>query len=73
MRSGREKTAQFLSSKVGHYSVLGLVTLDVMGIIAGEKASKVRVREIQAHVQQTSSSICSNANKVNMVRIGTPL
>ena len=43
MQSSREKTARFLSSKFGHYSVLGLVTLDVLGIIAGQKAFKVRV------------------------------
>ncbi|KAF2670176.1 hypothetical protein BT63DRAFT_231286 [Microthyrium microscopicum] len=30
----REKTRRLLSSKFGHYSVLTLVTLDVMGIIA---------------------------------------
>jgi hypothetical protein len=35
VRNARESVAFFLSSKAGHYSVLGLVTLDVLGIIAG--------------------------------------
>jgi len=34
VRNTRESVACFLSSKAGHYSVLGLVTLDVLGIIA---------------------------------------
>jgi hypothetical protein len=37
VRNTREKVAHFLSSKPGHYSVLGLVTLDVLGIIAGRQ------------------------------------
>ena len=41
MQTSRQRTARFLSSKIGHYSVLGLVTLDVLGIIAGKKAFKV--------------------------------
>jgi hypothetical protein len=73
MQSSREKTARFLSSKLGHYSVLGLVSLDVLGIISGEKALKVQAEEVQAHAQQISSSICSNANKANTVPIGTQL
>ncbi|KAF5722636.1 voltage-gated hydrogen channel 1 [Fusarium mundagurra] len=34
VRSTKEKTAQFLSSKAGHYSVLTLVSLDVLSMIA---------------------------------------
>jgi hypothetical protein len=34
-RNTRERAAYFLSSKVGHYSVIGLVTLDILAIIAG--------------------------------------
>ena len=48
-RSSREKTARFLSSKVGHYSVLGLVILDVLGIIAGETPFMAQAKEVQAH------------------------
>src|SRR5215469_18930911 len=70
LQTCRQKTARFLSSKVGHYSVLGLVTLDVLGIITGEKTLKAHVEEVQAHAQQISSSICSNANKANTVPIG---
>jgi len=73
MQSSKEKTARFLSSKFGHYSVLGLVSLDVLGIIAGEGAFKVQVEEAQAHALQTSSSVCSNANEANTVRIGMRL
>lgn len=36
VRSTKQKTAQFLSSKAGHYSVLTLVSLDVLSMIAGE-------------------------------------
>lgn len=43
MQSSRQKTARFLSSKIGHYSVLGLVILDVLGIIAGENVFKMGV------------------------------
>lgn len=35
IQSTREKVKRFLSSKVGHYSVLTLVSLDVLGMIAG--------------------------------------
>lgn len=35
MQSTREKVKRFLSSKAGHYSVLTLVSLDVLGMIAG--------------------------------------
>ncbi len=35
VRNTRESVANFLSSRAGHYSVLGLVTLDVLGIITG--------------------------------------
>ncbi|KAM0198448.1 hypothetical protein ACHAPI_003971 [Fusarium lateritium] len=34
IESTREKTARFLSSKAGHYSVLTLVSLDVLSMIA---------------------------------------
>ncbi|CAG9941751.1 unnamed protein product [Clonostachys rosea f. rosea IK726] len=34
MQSTREKVKRFLSSKAGHYSVLTLVSLDVLGMIA---------------------------------------
>ncbi|KAF4947089.1 hypothetical protein FGADI_10719 [Fusarium gaditjirri] len=34
VRSTKQKTAQFLSSKAGHYSVLTLVSLDVLSMIA---------------------------------------
>ncbi|KAI1061615.1 hypothetical protein LB506_011877 [Fusarium annulatum] len=34
VRSTKQKTAQFLSSKAGHYSVLMLVSLDVLSMIA---------------------------------------
>ncbi|CAH0024716.1 unnamed protein product [Clonostachys rhizophaga] len=34
VQSTREKAKRFLSSKVGHYSVLTLVSLDVLGMIA---------------------------------------
>ncbi|KAJ4253351.1 hypothetical protein NW762_010506 [Fusarium torreyae] len=34
VRTTREKTARFLSSKAGHYSVLTLVSLDVLSMIA---------------------------------------
>ncbi|KAH6893543.1 hypothetical protein B0T10DRAFT_482496 [Thelonectria olida] len=34
LHNAREKTARFLSSKAGHYSVLVLVSLDVMSMIA---------------------------------------
>ncbi|KAJ4026839.1 hypothetical protein NW752_001796 [Fusarium irregulare] len=34
VRTAKEATAQFLSSKAGHYSVLTLVSLDVMSMIA---------------------------------------
>jgi len=34
VRNTRQSVACFLSSKAGHYSVLGLVTLDVLAIIA---------------------------------------
>ncbi|KAF4949245.1 hypothetical protein FSARC_13551 [Fusarium sarcochroum] len=34
VRSTKEKTARFLSSKAGHYSVLTLVSLDVLSMIA---------------------------------------
>ncbi|KAF4446598.1 Voltage-gated hydrogen channel 1 [Fusarium austroafricanum] len=34
VRSTKQKTAQFLSSKTGHYSVLMLVSLDVLSMIA---------------------------------------
>ncbi|RKL00755.1 hypothetical protein BFJ68_g12621 [Fusarium oxysporum] len=38
-RSTKQKTVQFLSSKAGHYSVLTLVSLDVLSMIAGRKGS----------------------------------
>jgi len=34
-QSSREATRHYLSSKAGHYFVLGLVSLDVAAIIAG--------------------------------------
>jgi len=37
IRNTRENTKHFFSSKVGHYSVLGLVTLDVLSMIAGKR------------------------------------
>jgi len=37
IRNTRENTKRFFSSKVGHYSVLGLVTLDVLSMIAGKR------------------------------------
>jgi hypothetical protein len=36
-QSSREATRHYLSSKVGHYFVLGLVSLDVAAIIAGKE------------------------------------
>lgn len=36
LQTTRDKVKDFLSSKVGHYSVLTLVSLDVAGIIAGK-------------------------------------
>ncbi|KPM43917.1 hypothetical protein AK830_g2613 [Neonectria ditissima] len=36
IQNTREKTAGFLSSKYGHYSVLTLVSLDVLSMIAGK-------------------------------------
>lgn len=39
MQTTRDKVKHFLSSKVGHYSVLTLVSLDVAGIIAGKSRS----------------------------------
>lgn len=32
----REKTTRLLSSKIGHYSVISLVCLDILGMVAGE-------------------------------------
>jgi hypothetical protein len=41
VRTAREATAQFLSSKAGHYSVITLVSLDVLSMIAGELDSMI--------------------------------
>jgi len=74
VQNSREKTARFLSSKAGHYSVLGLVTLDVLGIIAGEKCYRVQAHEnSKADFQQISFLTCSNANEAEKAPSGTLL
>ncbi|RGP59541.1 voltage-gated hydrogen channel 1 [Fusarium sporotrichioides] len=47
-RTARAATARFLSSKAGHYSVLALVSLDVLSMIAGLLFSCLFVAELIA-------------------------
>lgn len=44
VQNARQKTTRFLSSKTGHYSVLTLVSLDVLGMIAGKSYSTQLIR-----------------------------
>lgn len=53
----RDKVKHFLSSKVGHYSVLTLVALDVAGIVAGKLSLHTSAHLFSALPRLTNTSL----------------